>query len=82
MKLHVSKMTIPRTSLVVEWLGLSASTAEGTGLTPGWETKITPSEGAFKPTHHNKRPCLLSETSHSHKHKFFKKSISLTEFLF
>ena len=40
MKLHVSKMTIPRTSLVVEWLGLSASTAEGTGLTPGWETKI------------------------------------------
>ena len=40
MKFHVSKMTIPGTSLVVEWLGLSASAAEGTGLTPGWETKI------------------------------------------
>ena len=40
MKPHMSKMTIPGTSLVVEWLGLYASTAEGTGLTPGWETKI------------------------------------------
>ena len=29
-----------RTSLVVQWLGLLASTARGTGLIPGWEIKI------------------------------------------
>ena len=40
MKPRMSKMTIPGASLVVKWLGLCASTAEGTGLTPGWETKI------------------------------------------
>ena len=27
-------------SLVVQWLGLCAFTAEGQGLTPGWGTKI------------------------------------------
>ena len=27
-------------SLVVQWLGLCAVTAEGAGLTPGWGTKI------------------------------------------
>ena len=27
-------------SLVVQWLGLYASNAEGPGLIPGWETKV------------------------------------------
>ena len=27
-------------SLVVQWIGLHASTAGGTGLIPGWRTKI------------------------------------------
>ena len=27
-------------SVLVQWLGLQASTAEGTGLIPGWGTKI------------------------------------------
>ena len=31
---------IPGTSLVVQWLGLYASTARGTGLIPGQGTKI------------------------------------------
>lgn len=33
-------MTIWGTSLVVQCLRLRASTAEGAGLIPGWETKI------------------------------------------
>ena len=28
------------TSLVIQWLGLGASTVGGVGLIPGWETKI------------------------------------------
>ena len=31
---------LEETSLVVQWLGLQASNARGTGSTPGWETKI------------------------------------------
>ena len=31
---------LSRNSLVVQWLGLCASTAGGTGSLPGWGTKI------------------------------------------
>ena len=36
----MSKDGPSRNSLVVQWLGLRASTAEGRGLIPGWGTKI------------------------------------------
>ena len=35
-----AKVTQNVTSLVVQWLGLCDSTAGGTGLIPGWATKI------------------------------------------
>ena len=37
----VEKRMQAGTSPVVQWLGLSASIAWGTGSIPGWETKIT-----------------------------------------
>ena len=37
-----------RNSLVVQWLGLQASTTGGMGLIPGWGTKIL--EGIFHVT--------------------------------
>ena len=36
----IRKNNFPRNSLVVQWLGLSAFTAEGPGSIPGWEMKI------------------------------------------
>ena len=36
----MSKDGPSRNSLVVQWLGLRASTAKGRGLIPGWGTKI------------------------------------------
>ena len=41
----MSKMSDLGTS---QWLGLHASTAEGTGLIPGWGTKIWHAGGAAK----------------------------------
>ena len=38
--LRILVKMIPETSLVVQWLGLYASTARGTGLIPGQGTKI------------------------------------------
>ena len=37
-----------RTSLVVQWLGLSSSTARGVGSVPGWGTKIPLPSGMAK----------------------------------
>ena len=34
------KKAAPGTSLVVQWLRLCTSSAGGTGLIPGWRTKI------------------------------------------
>ena len=39
-KTIVEKEYRPRTSLAVQWLRIHASTAGGTGLMPGWGTKI------------------------------------------
>ena len=46
-----------RTSLVVQWLGLSAATAGGTGSSPGWGTKIpyAPWSGQKKKTNEEKK---------------------------
>ena len=37
---HMQKNEIGGNSLAVQWLGLRASTARGSGSIPGWETKI------------------------------------------
>ena len=37
---HVKNTGIFGNSLAVQWLGLCAFTAEGSGLIPGWGTKI------------------------------------------
>ena len=38
-------------SLVVQWLGLCASTARGMGSTSGWETNILHAVGMAKKAH-------------------------------
>ena len=53
-------------SLAVQWLGLPASTAGGTGLIPGWGTKI---------------PCATWQ-GQKKKKKIKKKKCSLMTFLF
>ena len=40
--------TLLRTSLVVQWLGLRASTARGTGLIPGQELRFHMLRGVAK----------------------------------
>ena len=46
-------------SLEVQWLGLRASTAGGTGLVPGWGTKIPPVTWLGKQTKkRNRKACV------------------------
>ena len=55
LKLFVHRKNIERiytkigTSLVVQWLRLCASNAGGTGLIPGWGTKIPHAAGCAPP---------------------------------
>ena len=49
------------TSLAVQWLRLRASNAGGTGLTPGWGTKIP----HVMPRHGHKRKKKKSESIYS-----------------
>ena len=39
-KLCIKALTVQRNSLVIQWLGLLTSTARGTGLVPGGQTKL------------------------------------------
>ena len=52
-KMEISEMLIKTgqtgNSLVVQWLGLHASTAGGPGLIPGWGTKIPRAAGRLSP---------------------------------
>ena len=48
------------TSLVVQWLRLSASTAEGMGSIPGWGTKI-PCAVGYGQKKKKKKNCMESK---------------------
>ena len=53
-------------SLEIQWLGFHASTPEGSGLIPGWGTKI-PQAGVAAPKHKSQR--LHGKAPHTKKDK-------------